>query len=117
MIKFIQENGEEIILQSENELSVLIGRSDECHVCIAEASVSSRHARLLAKEDKYVISDLGSTNGTLLNGEKLTPLKNYYLKDMDKIYMGKIKLVFRVVSDQPEEDLIAISEDYSNISL
>ena len=55
-------NGEEII----------VGRSPEAHVRLLEEGVSRRHARIVrSPEGKFELSDLGSTNGTYLNGTRL----------------------------------------------
>jgi hypothetical protein len=62
-----------------------------------EAKVSRRHARISLREGKYVIEDLGSTNGTFVNrGHRLTPGERQPLKDGDEIIVGKTFLRFRV---------------------
>lgn len=62
-----------------------------------EAKVSRRHARISLREGKYVIEDLGSTNGTFVNrGRRLTPGDRRPLKDGDEIIVGKTFLRFRV---------------------
>jgi hypothetical protein len=45
-----------------------IGRTRECDLCLADLSVSRMHALLVRREDGWVLSDLGSHNGTRLNG-------------------------------------------------
>ena len=57
--------------------SVTIGRADSCDIVLPESSVSTLHARLQRREGVWMISDLGSTNGTLVDGERVhdeTPL-------------------------------------------
>jgi FHA domain len=62
-----------------------------------EAKVSRRHARISLREGKYVIEDLGSTNGTFVNrGHRLKPGERPPLKDGDEIIVGKTFLRFRV---------------------
>ena len=54
-----------------NELT--IGRSTDCAVPLpADNFVSQVHARVFRREDEYWVEDLGSTNGTLMNGRKLS---------------------------------------------
>jgi hypothetical protein len=56
---------------------VTIGRSNSNEVVLVDPEVSRRHARLLWRVDHYVVEDMGSTNGTFVNGQRigrLTPL-------------------------------------------
>jgi hypothetical protein len=48
--------------------TLLIGRSDACDVRLEDATVSRRHARLVFRDGAWIVQDLGSKNGTLLNG-------------------------------------------------
>src|SRR5574338_1219870 len=50
---------------------LMIGRDSSNSVSISDAEVSRRHARLTFQGGKYVIEDLGSTNGTFVNGQRL----------------------------------------------
>lgn len=50
---------------------VIIGRSPSCSIALDDAKVSRRHVRLLVEEDQARVSDLGSRNGTVVNGEKI----------------------------------------------
>ena len=49
-----------------------VGRVSDNAIEIPEASVSSHHAEILLKGNEVIIHDLGSTNGTFINGEKIT---------------------------------------------
>ena len=55
---------------STNE--VVLGRDIDNEVVINDAEISRRHTRLLNQEGGYVVEDLGSTNGTFVNGQKIT---------------------------------------------
>jgi pSer/pThr/pTyr-binding forkhead associated (FHA) protein len=50
---------------------VTVGRADSCDIVLPESSVSTAHAKLQRREGVWVISDLGSTNGTLVDGERV----------------------------------------------
>jgi pSer/pThr/pTyr-binding forkhead associated (FHA) protein len=52
--------------------SVVIGRGTECDVVIQDLKASRRHCQLTRKEDGFLLEDLGSRNGTLVNGVKIT---------------------------------------------
>lgn len=49
-----------------------IGRAAGCHIALEDRFVSQLHARMFRRDDQCFIEDLGSTNGTLLNDEKVT---------------------------------------------
>jgi len=55
--------------------------------------VSRRHALIRAVEDKYVLTDLNSSNGTWLNGERLLPNKPHDLPRDSVVQLGRLQLV------------------------
>lgn len=80
--------------------SVVIGRTAECDVILYEAGVSRKHARILVDEGGIWIEDLGSSNGTRVNGETIT--QKQPLKDGDTISMGPVVFNFKPVDLEPE---------------
>jgi pilus assembly protein CpaF len=82
----IQEKGGEQRRMVFNKTEVTIGRVQGNDVVLAKGNVSKRHARVVLKDSKFIIVDLKSTNGTYVNGRKITsPL---VVKNSDKIYIG-----------------------------
>jgi pilus assembly protein CpaF len=82
----IQEKGGEQRRMVFNKLEVTIGRVQGNDIVLPKGNVSKRHARIVLKDGKFIIVDLKSTNGTYVNGRKITsPL---VVKDSDKIYIG-----------------------------
>jgi pSer/pThr/pTyr-binding forkhead associated (FHA) protein len=74
-----------------------IGRDSANEIVINDAEVSRRHARLTFQGGKYVLEDLGSTNGTFVNGQRLAGPR--VLKAGEVISFGEqIVLVFETVS-------------------
>lgn len=64
-----------------------------------EAKVSRRHARIRLLEGKYVVEDLGSTNGTYVNrGRRLLPGNPHILNDGDEVIVGKTFMRFHIVA-------------------
>jgi hypothetical protein len=62
-----------------------------------EMGVSRRHADLRrVGANRLILVDLGSTNGTHVNGNHLTPFKAYALKDNDKILFGNLSLTIQL---------------------
>ena len=64
---------------------IVIGRSSELDMVLIEDMVSRRHAKIQTTEDEIAIMDMGSTNGTFVNGEKV---KKARLKEGDRILIG-----------------------------
>src|SRR5271165_4327408 len=64
---------------------ILVGRSSDLDMVLVEDMVSRKHARINLQADGIWIEDLGSTNGTFVNGEKI---KRARLKEGDRILIG-----------------------------
>lgn len=69
-----------------------LGRSKDCECVLNDANVSRRHATIKKDWNGYVIQDLGSKNGVLINERAIT--KSRRLKDRDEITIGPVKLIF-----------------------
>lgn len=70
-----------------------LGRSKECDIPVDDASVSRRHAELRVEDGAVWIVDLGSTNGTEVNGARVD---RALLRDGDRIVVGQTELRFRL---------------------
>ena len=77
-----------------------IGRSKRCHVFIDDPFLSKNHARIFLKDGSFYVEDLGSTNGSFLNGRRLGS-QSVRIKDSDKLSFGNISFIF-VDNLQPE---------------
>lgn len=77
---------------------IVIGRSAECDLRLQHQSVSRRHARLFLTGGDWFLSDLRSTNGTLVNGKRIS---NRRLKSGDLIRIGAYGLRFENNSVRP----------------
>jgi DNA-binding winged helix-turn-helix (wHTH) protein len=73
----------------------LIGRNPSCTVCIDDATVSRRHARIFVQAGRITLEDLGSKNGTRIGGRSI--LDSCELHDGDAIQFGDVDAVFRQV--------------------
>jgi hypothetical protein len=71
---------------------VTIGRLGECEIALQDQNVSRRHAQVRPGSRGYVIADLGSTNGTMVNGERLVAERR--LADGDIISVGATHIRF-----------------------
>lgn len=72
--------------------TLVIGRSDECDVVLTDAGASRRHAEIRREGDEWVIIDLGSTNGTEVNGRRVS---RHRLSPGDRLLIGGASLEFR----------------------
>jgi len=80
---------------------IVLGRGASCDVRLPDSSVSGRHASIRARDAGYVIVDEGSTNGTRLNGEKLSAQAPRSLKTGDEIVLGRVKLTVKIGAARP----------------
>ena len=71
---------------------LVLGRVAACDVVVADSKASRRHARLIAEAGVVEIEDMGSSNGTLLNGK---PVDRRMLRDGDRVEIGQTVIVFR----------------------
>jgi hypothetical protein len=74
------------------ETPIVIGRLPECRVSVNDSNISRRHAQVRATQTAYVVVDLGSTNGTMVNGIKIAG--DHPLRDGDIISVGSTHLRF-----------------------
>ncbi len=98
--RLIDPTGREHIL---NEKDTIIGRAVESDVVITSARISREHAAIRRDGWRIILEDLGSTNGTFLNKERLSgPMQ---LRDGDQIKIGDVLFTFRdpdvTVQDSP----------------
>ena len=83
-----------------------IGRDSSNEIVINDAEVSRRHSRLTFQGGKYVLEDLGSTNGTFVNGQRLAGPR--VLKAGEVVSFGEqIVLVFEVTTNDPGATMVS----------
>ena len=68
-----------------------IGRENEADIVIALGSISRRHARIFPHNEEFIIEDLGSTNGTFVNGVRVS---RCVLRHNDLIRIGDATILF-----------------------
>ncbi|CAB4566234.1 MAG: FHA domain-containing protein [Actinobacteria bacterium] len=74
---------------------ITIGRASICDLTLEDDFISSRHLRISMQSDGYVVEDLGSTNGTWVEGERLS--EPVLIKPGVRIKMGRNTLTIRKV--------------------
>jgi pSer/pThr/pTyr-binding forkhead associated (FHA) protein len=95
------QKGNDIDLVEEK---IVVGRHPDCDININDPEISRNHFTLTKKNDEYWIEDLGSTNGTVVNGRPAPKL--YYLRDNCRINLGaNVTLVFH--KEMPKLEQVA----------
>jgi hypothetical protein len=87
----IREDGTERSIELALELTT-IGRLPNCDIVLKDKGASRQHAQIREKDGAYTLTDLGSTNGTQLNGQTV---QTRQLRDGDRITIGSTTLDFR----------------------
>ncbi|HYP12899.1 MAG TPA: SpoIIE family protein phosphatase [Bryobacteraceae bacterium] len=91
-LSILKQDGQSDTFALESDV-VTLGRSRENELCFPEdAGLSRQHLRLQRQGDEWLISDLGSKNGTLVNGERVVETRK--LKKGDRINAGHLTITF-----------------------
>jgi pSer/pThr/pTyr-binding forkhead associated (FHA) protein len=75
------------------DASSVIGRAPECEIRLDDAYISQQHARIFGKNGSWYVEDLGSTNGTYVNEQRLA--SPAMLQPGDRIRVGTTVLELR----------------------
>lgn len=94
--------------------SVSIGRKKGNNIIIDNPAISSSHAKLDYLEEGFLLSDLRSKNGTMVNGEPVDTSR--WLKDGDVISIGRYMLVFSMDKNEVL-NIVADAEDLMNVTV
>jgi pSer/pThr/pTyr-binding forkhead associated (FHA) protein len=84
-----------------NDITV-IGRQEDCDLRIGILDVSRRHCRIIKDDNQLEVEDLGSSNGTYLNGVRVAEAM---VKAGDVIQVGPVKFVVQIDGDPPDDQL------------
>jgi hypothetical protein len=89
-----------------DKVEVTIGRDLSNEIVINDSEASRRHARIFMQGGNYIIEDLGSTNGTSVNGQRL--MGPYVLRPGELIMLGEsISLLFEMVAEDDNATMVA----------
>jgi pSer/pThr/pTyr-binding forkhead associated (FHA) protein len=95
----VKSNGLDVALR-ELDCPLVVGRAPDCDLTVHDILLSRRHLRLEATDDGWIVQDLQSKNGTVINGERIRFPR--VLRDNDVVRFGRSKLVFH--AGLPDED-------------
>lgn len=88
---------------------ITLGRATECTVPIKDRYLSRKHAEIAFAEGAWIVRDLGSVNGTMLNGMKING--TLPLRPGDRITLGDSEVVFEPEDPSSQSKLIALDSD------
>ena len=103
----IQEKGGETRTQIVPKEVAFFGRREDNDVVLPFTFVSSRHGRILRRGSAVLVEDMGSTNGTTVNGRPLTPMVPHPLQPEDQVEIEKVLIRARFVEEFEEPDVPA----------
>jgi pSer/pThr/pTyr-binding forkhead associated (FHA) protein len=95
---------------------ITIGRASTNQVVLRDPSVSSRHAIIALKDQAYWVADTGSTNGTMLNQQRLVPQVPLKLHPGDTIRLGNITCTYEVIDRPSRSPVSSPSSEQGNTS-
>ncbi len=90
-----QEQGEHELNQGRH----VVGRDPSCEIPIDNLGISRQHCAFENKGETFLVQDLGSSNGTYVNGRKVT---EHYLNHLDEVVIGKYTLRFNNETQKSE---------------
>ena len=108
MATFVLLQGGEAIPYPLEEPETTLGRHPDCTIQLKSNMVSRRHARVVLQESNYILHDMGSGNGTFLNGNQVK--EPTHLKDGDRIKFGPLLFRFEENDQPPANDVMVVGE-------
>jgi len=92
-----------------------IGRTKENDLAIDDPSISKFHASLvLGPDTRYTLADTGSTNGTFVNGERISYGKSVRLRSSDVIRFGNVEVAFDLKAEPVVREISETAESSEN---
>ncbi|MGH7664516.1 MAG: FHA domain-containing protein [Gemmatimonadaceae bacterium] len=93
-----------------------IGRAEHNDVLLSDNSISGSHATLFLRGKSWHVLDLGSTNGTYVNGERVSA--EQIIRGGSELRVGNIKMLFRTIGTAPSgpgetRDIVGMSDDHA----
>lgn len=109
--RLISDDGSEYPLAGTQ----LIGRGDDCDIRLVSDKVSRQHARITLTDDGPVIEDLGSANGTRLNGMRLTESAALMHGDTVNIDRFTLRVQLAGTAQQPDDATVLAEEEDATV--
>ena len=72
-----------------------IGRSNHCKIIVNDSTISEEHVLLLCKDEKIILQDELSANGTFVNGKQIE--ERVLLNDGDEVKLGRVTFIIKII--------------------
>src|SRR5882672_7942709 len=95
----ISEKGGAERRETYDRTEINVGRVQGNDLLLPKGNVSKRHARLMFRDGRFIVTDLKSTNGTYVNGRKIAQAT--IVREGDKIYVGDFVLRVELTASVP----------------
>jgi pSer/pThr/pTyr-binding forkhead associated (FHA) protein len=102
VLAMFKGDGERRSFSVVREMTV-IGRREDCDLRIPVGDVSRKHCRLVMEEETIRIEDLGSSNGTYVNGHRV---QEGELQPGDRIQVGPVQFIIQINGEPPEDQMV-----------
>ena len=109
-LKILRKAGKEECFMLEGT-KWIIGRSKNCEIALNHPKISRNHCEITYIQDEYYIKDLKSSNGTSLNGKKISHLQPTLLHSNDRIHIEDLILYFELYNIDIEEKLSNLNSE------
>lgn len=97
----IQEGAQELLRSSLTEGRHRLGRTSDNQVALASSHLSRQHMEIEVTANGVMVTDLGSTNGTMLRGRKLPPNTPATWPEPEPLQVGPLTLCYQITAAQP----------------
>jgi len=114
---YVYKEDTPILTQDFHQTDIMIGRTSEADLLLADSGVSRRHARLFMEGDTWKISDLGSSNGVYVTtpGNEPKPIGVEIVVPGDQIHIEHYVLNFETLDDESFMDMETMSGEIQEL--
>jgi len=95
----------------------LIGRSQQCHLCVGSSSISRKHCAIFRSDTSVKIKDLKSSNGTLVNGKRIT--EEIELSSGDELEIGSLLFLVTIspgISNRKRSEIKSVADAVERVA-
>lgn len=105
--------GNVLVYTCDAAQAYLVGSGEDCNLCLQGSGISRRHCRIEKQADGWILTDLASTNGVIVNGQRLLgegprEICAARLSEGDRLVVGTLQLTVQLVEDCGATQLLLV---------